>query len=416
MKAKCDLLMHVLLLNQFFWPDSATTGCLLEDVARELVSRGCTVSVVCGSGTYVATDRLEACPPVQIYRMPRIPYSRHPVGRVLSWVTFLIWATVRSLLLPRTDLAIALTSPPGLSAAGWLLKKLRGTRFWSWEMDVYPDVAIGVGTMRKDAVLTRILASALNFPRHAADGVIALGSCMKQRIVDQGANAERVFVAENWSDGRSIVPAPFPTQTPLIIQYSGNLGLAHEFQTISSAMLELRDSEQFRFEFIGSGARRQELGDFVSTNGLSSVRFRQYAPKSSVGDNLSTCHLGLVTLRPECLGTVVPSKVYAILAAGRPILFIGPASSTPAELIREHACGWHIESGDAAGAVSLLRHLAAQPELVIEAGRRARRLFELFYDTPKGAARVADLLVGPRFIPAAENEQDVDRRLVAARP
>ena len=317
-------------------------------------------------------------------------------------------------MLPRCDLAITLTSPPGLAAVGWLLRIIRGTRFWSWEMDLYPDVAVGVGTIRKDSWIACILTRALDAPRRAADGVITLGTCMRRRILSHGANPTKVFIAENWSDGRAIVPKPFPPESPLLIQYSGNLGLAHEVDTIAAAMLELSASSEHRFEFIGDGVRRPDLVQFANEHRIPNIRFGPYVARDQISDSLGSCHIGLVTLLPACLGTVVPSKVYSLLAAGRPFLFIGPNESTPADLIRRHACGWHVEPGDVKGVVSILQLLAGEPWRVKAAGDAARTLFEASYDRPIGAARVADLLVGPRTMNEMLTDHETAGRLTTA--
>ena len=102
--------------------------------------------------------------------------------------------------------------------------------------------------------------------------------------------------------------------------------------------------------------------------------------------------IGLVTQQNACSGAVVPSKVYGLLAAGRPILFIGPADATPAAIIHRYRCGWHIECGDVDGLVELLAQLSAQPELVRAAGQRARETLLAHYDRPLGVARICDIL------------------------
>ena len=101
-----------------------------------------------------------------------------------------------------------------------------------------------------------------------------------------------------------------------------------------------------------------------------------------------------MTQREACCGSVVPSKVYGLLAAGRPILFVGPGSATPASIVRRHACGWHINNGDAEGLVSLLNHLAQHPDEIVTAGKNARLALEQEFDRPLGTARIIDQLLG----------------------
>jgi colanic acid biosynthesis glycosyl transferase WcaI len=120
---------------------------------------------------------------------------------------------------------------------------------------------------------------------------------------------------------------------------------------------------------------------------------------AELGRSLADGHVGLVTQMPETMGAVVPSKTYGIMAAGRPVLFIGPQGATPARVVARHGCGWRVEPGDVAGLVRLLERLEQDRSLVREAGSHARRAFEKYYDKPIGVARILSIL-GVSEIPA----------------
>lgn len=384
--------MRVLLLNQFFWPDNAPTGVLLEDVARALVARGCDVTVLCGRAAYVDA-RDEARPPVTILRTGTLTYSRGAFERMSSWLSFLAGAAWRVLVSRRYDLVVALTSPPGLSVIAAAACRLRGGRFWIWEMDVYPDVANATGVVSEHSLLSRLAGAVFDWSRRRASGIIALGECMRDRLLAHGLDPQKVHVAENWVDGRLLRPFPLPPCPPLTVLYSGNFGVPHETATLEQALLRLRGREDIRFVFTGGGVRWKEMRRFCESEQIACAEFRDYVDRSLLAESFGACHIGLVTLRPECLGTVVPSKAYAFLAAGRPFLFIGPSPCATARLARE-GCGWVREAGDADGVVALLESLCANPSQIEQAGARARQLFEERYDTPTGAARVVSLLLG----------------------
>src|ERR1700744_4255525 len=127
--------MKILLLNQFFWPDSAATSQLLTDLARGLEKNGHQVYAVCAEGAYAIKD-LSDPPPVKIHRVKTVPFVRGPLGRVLSYASFFLNAVFRGLTLPKPDLVITLTTPPLLSLVGSLIKIFRGSRHFIWEMDV----------------------------------------------------------------------------------------------------------------------------------------------------------------------------------------------------------------------------------------------------------------------------------------
>jgi glycosyltransferase involved in cell wall biosynthesis len=226
--------------------------------------------------------------------------------------------------------------------------------------------------------------------RRQADGIIALGECMRQRLIRRGIPGGRIHVADNWADGAEIHPLPFPAGGPLRILYSGNLGLAHDVDTFRAVIHHFRSDSRFQFAFAGAGPRRPALELFCREN--ANVSFAGYRPRHELNAAFGDCHIGLVTQKPATLGSVVPSKTYGLMAAGRPILYIGPRDATPARIIERFQCGWQIDPGDARAAIELLEYLAANPALIHTAGALGREAFLKHYDLPIGVARICSLL------------------------
>ena len=210
---------------------------------------------------------------------------------------------------------------------------------------------------------------------------------MAERLIRRGIDAERITITENWADGAAIRMTPFRRDGRVKLLYSGNLGLAYEFETLKGAMSRLRGDVRFQFAFNGGGARKADLERFFRGGEMANVVFGEFQPRERLGAVLAGCDVGLVTQRADMWGTMVPSKIYGILAAGRPLLFIGPAKATAARMIKETGCGWHIENGDVDGLVFLLQLLADQPARLEETGRRARAVFEERYDVRLGTER-----------------------------
>ncbi len=392
-------------MNQFFWPDSAATSQLLTDLAAGMAERGHEIHVICADGNYaLASD--EQRPSVEIHRVKAFPFSRGKLGRILSYLSFYFGAAWRGLTLARPDLVITLTTPPLLSLLGTLIKAVRGSRHFSWEMDVYPDVAISLGYFKAGGFLDRVVGMLADFSRRRADGILALGECMKQRLIARNIAGERILVAENWAHSVAIQPVTRPgSNERLILLYSGNLGLAHDIDTIASAMLGLRSNEQFSFIFTGGGPRRKELQAFCHRESIAAAEFRPYVQRMSLGESLGAGDIGLVTQQDSCVGAVVPSKVYGLLAAGRPILFIGPEDATPARIIRRYGCGWHIRCGAAPALTELLLRLSANPAEVSAAGQRARKVLLEHFDRPIGVARICDLVGAVPLCQAADQRE-----------
>ncbi len=387
--------MRILLMNQFFWPDSAATSQLLTDLAAGMAERGHEVHVICAGGNYAVASG-ERQPSVAIHRVKALAFTRGKLGRILSYLSFYLGAAWLALTLPRPELVITLTTPPLLSLLGALIKTLRGSRHFIWEMDVYPDVAISLGYFKAGGLLDRGVGLPADFSRRRADGILALGECMKDRLAARGIPREKLHVAENWADSVAIQPVQRPgSPGKLVILYSGNLGLAHDIDTIAAAMLTLKTSDRFSFVFTGGGPRRKDLASFCERESIPAAEFRPYVQRTSLGEALGAGDIGLVTQQDSCSGAVVPSKVYGLLAAGRPILFIGPADATPARIIRRFGCGWHIPCGAAESLTQLLLQLSANPNQVRAAGQRARQVLLEHYDRPIGVARICALIGAP---------------------
>ena len=385
--------MKILLINQFFWPDSSATSQQLTDVAAGLAQRGNTVTVLCSKGGYATAASSTPPANVRIFRVNAFPYTRGKVGRILSYLSFYSTAFVGGLTTPRQDVVVSLTTPPLISLLGMFIKIVRGSRHFVYEQDMYPDVAIDLQYVKRGGIADRVLGFFADLARRHADGVIALGPCMKQRLIQRGIPADRIFIAENWANSASIQPLQRPGDPrELVLLYSGNLGLAHDLDTVTGAMLALRDEHRFRYLFVGDGGRRNELQAFCASNNIHSIEMRPYVSRDQLSEGLAAGDIGLVTQHTVCCGSVVPSKVYGILASGRPLLFIGPRAATPALIIERHQCGWQIDPGDVEGLTRLLRHLADNPQLVQQAGALARQALLDHYDLPQSIDRLAAIL------------------------
>jgi len=273
-------------------------------------------------------------------------------------------------------------------------------------MDVYPDVAVALGVLRQNSPITRALVALADASRHRADGLIALGPCMRERLATRGIRPERIDVCENWADGRLIKPLPWPKDEPFVTLYSGHFGLAHHFDTICHAMVHLKNDERFQFVFAGDGPRRSLVQSFCKSHGLENARFLPYCEEAQLSEHLGACHAGLVTQETATLGTAVPSKIYAIMAAGRPVIFVGPPGATPGQTIARFRCGWQVDPGDVDGLLKLLARLASCSEELRKSGTRGRAAFESHYDLPYGVNRICEILTRTSRYPGGQRRSD----------
>jgi glycosyltransferase involved in cell wall biosynthesis len=400
--------VRILLLNQYYHPDIAATAQLLSDLGESLAARGHQVTAMASARPYAGAGWLplrERHRGVDIVRVPATALGRaRKLGRTVDYASFLAGLTAPLLAGPRPDLVVALSTPPLVAAMGLLLKRLRGTRLVYWVMDVYPDVALTLGALSPGSPVTRLLGSLGRTLYDGADAIVALDDAMRERLVAGGADPARVEVIDNWPPAVGGVDAIGPRDraaNPLrralhlgdrfTVSYSGNMGLGHDLQTIAQAMRILRD-EDMHWLFIGDGPGRATLVDASRALDPARVTFLSYRAREELPDSLTAAHVSLVALDAGLAGLLVPSKLYALLAAGVPIAYVGPASGRVADVIRDHAVGVTIANGDGAGLATALRRLRAAPAEREAMGARARALYEARFTRAHALARHHELL------------------------
>jgi glycosyltransferase involved in cell wall biosynthesis len=258
-------------------------------------------------------------------------------------------------------------------------------------MDVYPELAFRAGLLSRGSPLGRLLQAVARGTLHGSDRVIALGETMAERLLEDGAR--RVTVVHNWADGEAIRPRPveghelrraWNWEDRFVVLYSGNMGLVHEFSTVLDAADRLREEERVRFAFVGDGPRRAWLETEVGRRRLGNVEFRPRVPRERLGQGLTAGDVHLVSMIDGIAGLVVPSKIYGILAAGRPTLYVGPPVGEVAAILREGGCGTHVAIDDGPALAAAVRGYLHDADRRIEEGRRARELFEARFTKRRG--------------------------------
>ena len=202
--------MRVLILNQFFYPDISATSQLMTDLAEDLALLGAQVTALCSNVSYVggksfASSEIHGA--VRIERVPVIAFNRENIlRRIGSYLSFYISAFWRLLRLPRQDVILVLTTPPLVAIVAYAIRLLRGSRMAYLVQDLYPDIAYAFGMLKQKSVAGWMLDGIANFLLKRADVVIALGSCMQERLLAKGVAAEKIHVIPNWADGTQIMP------------------------------------------------------------------------------------------------------------------------------------------------------------------------------------------------------------------
>lgn len=367
----------------------------MTDLAESLVEHGVEVTALSGRGRYNGGERL---PSGETYKSVRIERAwatsfgkKTSLGRILDYLSFYLGASWKLLRLPRHDIVMALTTPPLIGLIALIVGRLRGMRVVALVQDLYPDVAVSLGALKKRNPATRFLDYLSRLMLRKSDRIIVLGECMRERIIAKVGEsvAARVDVIHNWSDGGEIKPLngeenSFSTrQNPedrFVLLFSGNLGRVNEFSTVLDAALILRHRADILFLFIGEGAKALAIENFPRMHNLDNIRMLPYQPRETLRYTLAAGHASLVTLADGLAGLSVPSKTYGILAAGRPILFVGDTRSSVARIVQDNNCGEVVASGDSARLAEIISDWASNRDKLTPLSLAARETFEKYFD------------------------------------
>jgi glycosyltransferase involved in cell wall biosynthesis len=391
---------RIIFVNRYYYPDHSATSQLLTDLASALARDGAEVHVIASRQHYDDPGaRLAAAETRNGVRIHRVWTTRFGRGnlawRSLDYATFYLSAAWRLFALARRrDIVVAKTDPPLISVIAMMVAALRGAALINWVQDLFPEVAqaLGVKVVGPAVPLLRRLRNA---SLNAAQANVVLGERMAALLARQGIAPAGLTVIHNWSDAAAVHPVARDENTlraqwgldgKFVVGYSGNMGRAHEFNTLLSAARLLRDDPEIVFLFIGDGARRALIDAEARRRGLDNVLFRPYQPRERLAQSLSVPDLHVVSLQPALEGLIVPSKFYGITAAGRPTLFIGDTDGEIARLLQANRCGAAAAVGDAEGVVRAIRALARNPEEARAQGRNARIAFEQQYTRERALA------------------------------
>jgi len=421
--------MRILLLNQFYYPDIAATAQLCTDWAEDLVRLGHDVTVLCGSGRYRQPHRgrvpeqLVPLPRDEVHqgvRIVRVPVEDSPpsisatpsqwenlgrlAGRLSGYGQFLARALWALRQLPRPDVVVALTTPPLVGALGLAASRLFAARLVLWVQDVYPDLLAAMGLSRVGSPLYRSLEVFSRQLYRSADKIIALDEAMADRLLVAGASSWQLRIIDHFADSRELQLLPrWPSSLraelglsdEFVVCYAGNHGRGHDFDTIVQALscqAVSLGSPPIHWLFVGDGDEKARLLARVPDAMRPYVHSLPPQARPKLGEVLAAGDIGLVSVKAEMQGLLAPSKLYGLLAAGRPLAYIGPERGRIPALLREHDLGIAVRNGEGAALLAGLRMIMEDPSRWQRMSTLARHLAETRFDRALAMAAHARVL------------------------
>jgi glycosyltransferase involved in cell wall biosynthesis len=391
---------RLLVLNQYYWPGVEATAHLLTELCEALAGEY-DVTVVTGRlrGNEAAPEE-EVRKGVRVIRVRSSAHDRAQLARRgANYLTYLSRAAARAVSLGRPDVILTMTDPPMVGALAVLLGRRHRAPVVVVSEDVFPEIAVELKRL-SNPVAVAVLGAITRFSLQRADRVVAIGETMSTRLQAKGVDPGRIRVIPNWVDTSSLAPRPRDNEWArandlagrFVVMHSGNVGHAQDLGNLIRATTFLRDLDDLRAVIVGFGARHAHEVALAERLEADAVVFLPYQPREVLPESLSAADVHYVGLNRGLAGYVVPSRVYGILAVGRPVLVAADADSETAHVVREAGCGLVVEPGRPDMLAAALRDLHAGEHDLEEMGRRAREWVTAAADRRVAVERYTSLL------------------------
>jgi len=379
---------RLLIISQVYPPDPTAVGQYFNDVAKEMVERGWQVIVFTADRGYdnpsIKYLKKEVIGGVEVKRFPCSSFGKISIKRRLAAaVIFLFQSLIYGLLTPGLNSILISTSPPMCYFSALVIASIKRVPIYYWIMDLNPDQAVMLGLSKK-SVWVNIFNIFNRLFLQSADHIIALDQYMANRLnkkleVDYKMSVIPPWPLVEYSEEISHEQNPFRIkhglESKFVFMYSGNYTFTNPVTTILRAALLLKDRYDIIFMFVGGGRNKHEVDDVIKRHNPKNIISLPYQSFADMKYSLAAADTHIVSIGQKLSGIVHPSKIYGAMAAGRPVLFLGPADSFIGRLVIDNNIGWQINHGNIEEALNTITSIIETPlQKLKEMGSRARKL------------------------------------------
>lgn len=340
-------------MNQYYAPGFEATAYLLSQLCAEL-AKDFDVTVITGK---LAVPRAGAgratIDGVKVVRVRSAAFDRSNLPlRAINYVTYLVASLFTGLFSRKPDVVLCMTDPPVLADVALFVARRFRAPLVVVSQDVFPEIAVELKRLESKPLID-LLRSLIGYYLRRADRVVAIGDTMRRRLQEKGAPAERITVIPNWVDTNAITPSPKANDWSrlhgldgsFVVMHSGNVGHAQNLDALVRSTTFLRDLDDLVVAVIGGGARHSALVELAGRLEADHVRFLGYQPRELLSLSLSAADVHVVGLARGLSGYVVPSRLYGILAAGRPVIVAADEESETARVVMQEGAGVVVPPG-----------------------------------------------------------------------
>ncbi|MBS1492488.1 MAG: glycosyltransferase family 4 protein [Bacteroidetes bacterium] len=381
------------ILTQYFYPDVASTGQLLGELAFGLADKGLEVSALTALPSYsykIEAKKKEKFHNVNISRLWTTKLNKNTkIGQLLNSISFFTNIFFHLLFSSSKTPLLIVSNPPFLPIVGYFIKKLKKINYIYLIHDVFPEKAYKLNYVSEKSIFIKIWSAFDKKVLSNASEIIVLSEAMKKVVETKMKNYElshdnKIFVIHNWADGNFIKPVEKLQNSFLInnnlsgkfvVMYSGNIGASYDLEALIETARLTKENE-FAFLFIGDGVKKKKLQDLASSYNLTNIAYLPYQLKKDLPFSLTAPSVSVVTYESYLEGLLMPSKLYTTLAAGVPVIALCSKDSEVAKIIEEAKCGFIVEKNDAQQFYNYILKIKNDPALEKELGMNARKYFE----------------------------------------
>ena len=406
--------MRILVVCPHFEPDVAPTGVVITEIVHRLVDAGHEVHVITSLPWYKSHAiedgwggrlvRHEATAWGRITRVHPFPTDKRNIAaRAVAFAGFTALAGAFSLFCRgRPDVVLVMSPPLSLGIVGWITARVRRALFVFNVQDIFPDVAVEVGAIRGRRVI-RVLRWLERFIYRRSDAVTVLSDDLRENVQEKlggdrnGAANTVVRVIPNFVDTERIAPQarmnPYRDEFGLgdrtVVMYAGNLGFSQPLELMVDAARELRHREDVVFVINGGGSARPGLEKAGAD--LDNLVFVDLQPADRLAEVLAAGDVHVIALRRGLARSSVPSKLYSILAAGRPVLASVDEGTEVVRVLHASGAGVTVAPEDGTAFIDAVRSLVDDPDRCASMGVAGRAFVEKWVSPASVAAAYGDL-------------------------
>ena len=379
------------IVTELFYPEETSTAFILTKIANALSDKF-DVNVICGPESYGRaalednpSTKLSLDGRIKIYRVSNCNLNKDKIfTRLLRFLiigfklSFSLWKNAK-----KQDRVFIVTNPAPLLISVALIKRIKKFPFYILVHDVFPENTIPAGVISSDKTFGyKLLRKCFNWAYKSADCLIVLGRDMRQIMkskLGKNQNNTKIEIIENWAENDITQLNPVNKSKNIVIQYAGNIGRVQGLKSFIQQYAEAMNPI-VSLELWGDGAMRKELEEYAKENDVQNIFWGGKYSRSQQNEIFGRCDISLVTLSDGMFGLGVPSKSYNIMAASKPILFIGDLESEIAQTVKENDIGFCFAPNDCNGIIAFLKNLEKiSKKKLSEMGQRASSLSKTKY-------------------------------------